>query len=157
MAERTDADPPIEVFYSYAHADEPLRNRVQQALVMLKRQGLIQEWHDREIMAGTAWKGQIDEHLKPADVILLLVNPDFLASDYCYDVETSRALERHAAGEARVISIILSPCDWKASPLADLQALPHDARPVTNWTERDEAFLNVSQGIRAAIESLRHP
>ena len=79
---------------------------------------------------------------------------DFLASDYCYDVEVKRAMERHDAGEARVIPVILRPVDWKGAPFGKLQALPRDARPVTEWPNRDQAFLDIAQGIRAAAEEL---
>ena len=93
----------IEVFYSYAHEDEELVKELQKHLSILKRQGVIREWYDREITAGTDWKGQLDQHLNAAGVILLLVSADFLASDYYYDVEMTRALERHDQGEARGI------------------------------------------------------
>ncbi len=121
---------------------------------MLKRQDVIAEWHDRKIGAGTEWKGQIDEHLNSARVILLLVSADFIHSNYCYDVEVKRAIERHKAGEARVIPIILKPCDWQHPPLNDLQALPKDAKPVTKWRNQDEAFADVARGIRAAVAEL---
>ena len=81
----------IEVFYSYAHEDEELVKELRKHLSILKRQGVIREWYDREITAGTDWKGQLDQHLNSAGVILLLVSADFLASDYCYDVEMTRA------------------------------------------------------------------
>lgn len=148
----------VELFYSYAHEDEKLREQLEKHLVILKRQGVIQDWHDRKIGAGTEWKGQIDAHLNSAGVILLLISADFLASDYCYDIELKRAMQRHEAGEARVIPVILRPVDWQGAPFGKLQALPKDAKPVTSWTKRDEAFANVAQGIRAAVEELvGHP
>jgi hypothetical protein len=145
----------VELFYSYSHKDERLRERLQTHLSLLKRQGILAEWHDRKIAAGSEWAGQIDEHLNTARVILLLISPDFLASDYCYDLEMTRALERHDAGEARVIPIILRPVDWQGAPFARLQALPKDARPVTQWPSQDAAFTNVAAGIRAVVETLR--
>ena len=99
--------PPIEVFISYSHKDEALREKLGTHLSLLKRQGVIDEWHDRRIGAGQEWAGAIDEHLNSAAVILLLVSADFVASDYCYDLEMTRALERHDAGDARVIPVIL--------------------------------------------------
>lgn len=145
---------PVELFYSYSHNDEKQRARLEKHLSMLQRQGVIAGWHDRKIGAGTEWKGQIDKHLNSARVILLLVSADFLHSNYCYDVEMQRAIERHKAGEARVIPIILKPCDWQHPPLNDLQALPKDAKPVTKWKDRDEAFTDVARGIRAAVAEL---
>ena len=109
---------------------------------------------DRKIGAGKEWENEIDKHLNAADIILLLISSDFLASDYCYDVEVQTAMKRHDAGEARVIPIILRPVDWSGAPFSRLQALPKDAKPVTDWPNRDQAFLNVAQGIRAAVEEL---
>ena len=145
----------IEVFYSYAHEDEVLVKELRKHLSILKRQGVIREWYDREITAGTEWKGQIDQHLNSAGVVLLLVSADFLASDYCYDVEMTRALERHDQGEARVIPVLLRKVDgWQSAPFARLQALPIDLRPVTTWPNRDEAFADVARGIRQAVSQL---
>ena len=125
--------PDIEVFYSYSHRDDELREELERHLSILKRQGIITDWHDRRIGAGTEWKGQIDIHLNTARVVLLLISSDFLASDYCYDIEMRRAMERHESGEARVIPIILRPAIWKGAPFEKLQALPKDAKPVTSW------------------------
>ena len=97
----------VRVFYSYSHKDEVLRDALATHLSLLRKQGLIEGWHDREISAGREWEGQIDENLKSAHVILLLVSADFIASDYCYDLEMKHAIARHTKGTARVIPIIL--------------------------------------------------
>jgi hypothetical protein len=147
-------DTSLELFFSYSHKDEKYRDRLETHLALLKRDGWIAGWHDRKISAGNEWKGQIDQHLNSARIILLLVSPDFLASDYCYDVEMKRAMARHEAGEARVIPVILKTCDWQKAPFAKLQALPKDARPITKWKPHDEAFANIAQGIRAAVREM---
>ena len=148
---------PIEVFFSYSHKDEELRDELEKHLSILKRQGVITGWHDRRIGAGREWEGEIDTHLDTAHVILLLISADFLASDYCYDKEMKRAMERHEAGEARVIPVILRPVVWRGAPFGKLQALPKDALPVTEWPNRDKAFENVAQGIQAAVGELTSP
>lgn len=145
---------PITVFYSYAHEDEKLRDELAKHLSLLKREGIIKEWHDRRIVPGDEWKHHIDHYLEAAELILLLVSPDFIASDYCYDIEMQRALERHEEGAARVVPIILRPVDWSSAPFAALQALPTNGRAVTDWPNRDKAFLDVAQGIRRAVEAL---
>jgi tetratricopeptide (TPR) repeat protein len=144
----------VEVFYSYSHKDEELRDQLENHLSMLKREGVIRGWHDRRISAGQEWEGQIDSHLNSADIILLLVSSDLLSSDYCYDVEVKRAMERHHAKEARVIPIILRSCDWKRAPFGKLQALPKDATPVKKWKDTDDAFLNIAEGLRKAAEEI---
>jgi len=146
----------VEVFFSYSHRDQDLRAQLETHLSLLKHQGIISSWHDRKIIAGTEWAREIDEHLNTAQIILLLISADFLASSYCYDIEVMRAMERHNAGEARVIPIILRHCDWNLAPFGKLQALPTDGKPVDsrNWYNKDEAFHNIAQGIRKAVEDL---
>src|SRR5262245_14882000 len=103
---------PVTLFYSYSHRDEKLRDALAKHLMLLKRQGLLKEWYDRQIDAGDEWKDEIEANLNSADIILLLVSVDFIASEFCWGKELTRALERHNAGEARVIPVILRPVDW---------------------------------------------
>lgn len=138
------------VFFSYSHADEDLRDQLEKQLSMLKRQGVIETWHDRRIGAGEDIHRSIDERINSDDIILLLVSPDFLASDYCYDIEMTRAMERYEMGEAVVIPVILRACDWHHAPFGKLKAVPRDGKPVTSWPDRDEAFLQVAKAIREA-------
>ena len=145
------------LFFSYSHKDEALRDRLEVHLATLKRQGAISTWHDRRITAGDVLGQRIDENLESADIVLLLVSPAFLASDYCHEVEMQRALARHEEGTARVIPVILRPCDWQHSPFAHLLAAPTDGKPITKWANEDEAFLDVVQKIRAALPPSQRP
>ena len=149
------SEKPVTVFYSYSHEDEALRDELAKHLRLLEREGFIKEWHDRRITLGDEWKNQIDHYLETAELILLLISPDFINSDYCYDIEMRRAIERHKEGTARVVPIILRPVDWTKAPFASLQALPTGGKPITEWPNRDRAFLDVVQGIRRAVEALR--
>ncbi len=144
-----------DLFISFAHEDEPLRAQLDKHLALLKRRGEIRVWHYREIAAGEDWRGQVDDRLDAADLILLLVSPSFLDSDYCFDVETTRAVERHSQKAALVIPVIVRPCDWGSAPFAKLQTLPKDGKPVTMWRNSDEAWLNVTRGLKEVITSLR--
>jgi hypothetical protein len=150
-----DAPSAIKLFCSYSHRDEPLRDELAKHLKPIERQGLVRTWHDREISSGDLWKEAIDRNLQEADVILLLISADFLASDYCFDIEMKNALERHAMGEALVIPVILRPVDWRATPFGKLQALPKDGKPVTTFENLDSALEQVAQGIRIAVEGLQ--
>jgi TIR domain len=143
-----------KVFFSYSHKDEALRDQLEVQLAMLKREGLVESWHDRRMIAGDRLDWEIDRNLNEADIILLLVSPDFLASDYCYKIEKARALERQQVGEARVISVILRPCDWEHTDLPQFLVTPKDGKPVTQWPDRDEAFLDIVRSIRRAIEDI---
>jgi hypothetical protein len=145
---------PIEVFFSYSHEDEKLKNDLLNHLSVLRRQNVISAWHDRKIGAGGEWAREIDSHLGSARIILLLVSANFLASDYCYDIEMKAAMERHELGEACVIPVILRPADWSRAVFAKLKALPRDGKPVTTWSNLDEAFADVARGIRVEVEVL---
>ncbi|MCC6585447.1 MAG: TIR domain-containing protein [Bryobacterales bacterium] len=149
--------PRLRIFVSYSHADDAWREAVVIWLAQLKNEGLIDLWHDRRITGGQEWAGQIDDNLDNAEIILLLVTPNFLASAYCNDIEMTRALERHAKGEARVIPIILTPADWKTSRFAKLQVFPKDGKPVVDWPTKDHGLANAIEGLRNVINELRRP
>jgi TIR domain len=138
----------VEVFFSYAHVDEVWRIELEKHLSVLQRKGLLAAWHDRNISAGMEWAREIDTHLQTSQIILLLISADFLASDYCWGVELQEAMRRHLTGTACVIPILIRPVDWKEAPFSQLQALPRDNRAITSWTNRDEAFTQVAEGIR---------
>jgi internalin A len=144
----TDRRTGKSLFYSYSHKDEGLRDELDTHLKLLQRQGVISIWHDRKILAGEEWKDSINSNLDNADIILLLISADFVASDYCYEKEMKRAMERQESEQARVIPVILRACDWNSAPFGKLQALPKDAKPVTRWPDRDEAWNDVALGIR---------
>lgn len=142
------------LFFSYCHVDEELRDRLEKQFATLKRQGIIDTWHDRRIGAGVEIEKAIDARINTDDIILLLVSPDFINSDYCYDKEMARALERHDRGEAIVIPVILRPCDWHPTPFGKLNAVPRDGKPITRWPDMDEAMLQVALAVREAASRL---
>lgn len=146
---------PISIFYSYSHKDESLKEQLETHLSLLRRRGYINTWHDRCTSPGKEWEAIIDSHLDDADIILLLVSPDFMASDYCYGKELTRAMERHERKEYSVIPVILRPVDWGEAPFARLQALPKDGKPVTAWSNQDEAWLDVERAIKKAIADIQ--
>src|SRR5437660_962693 len=152
---REESAQAVKVFYSYAREDEILREDLEKHLFPLTRQKLITTWADTVINAGQNWEEEIKRNLETADIILLLVSANFMASDFCYGFEMQRALQRHQAREARVIPIILRPCPWKGAPFSHLQVLPKGGRPVTAWANRDEALLDIVQSISRIIQELK--
>lgn len=144
----------LKIFYSYSHKDEAYRLSLESHLSILSRKKIISGWSDRDITAGQEWKREIDENIKSADIIILLVSSDFIASDYCFDIEMEVAMQRHEKLESIVIPVILRPTDWSDTPFGRLQALPKDAKPVSKWESEDEAWLNVVEGLRARIEEI---
>lgn len=144
-------DTSLRLFWSYAHEDRVLLEEIKKHFSVLERSGLIAGWDDRMITAGSEWEGRILDALERADVILLLISADFLASDYCWDVEMRRALIRHSAEEALVVPIILRPCDWAEAPFSRLQCLPSDGKPIVSWSPQDSGYLDVTEGLRKAL------
>jgi hypothetical protein len=151
MATATVSPDSIQLFYSYSHVDEPLCKELQKHLIGLKRSGLIQDWYDRKIEPGSKWAEEIQKALERSSLILLLVSPDFLASEYIFSVELPFALERHQAGRAVVIPVLLRPVEWRDLPFAKLQVLPTYAKPVTLWPNQDEAFSDVAGNLRELL------
>lgn len=146
---------PLEVFYSYSHEDEEYRKKLGKHLAVLRRAGLITDWHDRDIDAGTAWQEEIDRHLLSADIVLLLVSASFIASDYCWGDEMTKALTRHKENKARVIPIVLHPCGWLRTPLQALQGVPRDNKAISLWANEHAAFDHVVCEIAKVVDDLR--
>ena len=147
----------LTLFYCYARKDKALRDEIDVHLASLHRSGLVTSWHDAMIVPGMDWEHEIDTQLDAASIILLLVSPDFLHSDYCYGREMQRAIDRHNRGESHVIPILLRPVDWENTPLSTLQMLPTDATPVTQWINRDAAFADIARNIRRVVNAIIAP
>lgn len=146
---------PLKVSCCYDHADKQFLSKLLTHMKLLERQELITLWKDTDISAGTNWREQIKAALNTAQIILLLVSPDFIASDFCYENEMTLAMERHKRKEAHVIPIILRPSEWQKEPLlSSLEVLPADGLPITRWSDEDDALLNIVVGIRKVVEEL---
>lgn len=143
----------MKAFISYSHQDSKYVQNLKKHLAQVQRQGLIDTWYDREILAGSDFGSDIQKELDSAGLFLAIVSPDFISSDYCYEVEMAWALERHKAGEMRVVPIIVEPCEWKMTPLRDLKALPKDGKSVSEWSNANSAYLDVVTELRRALES----
>jgi len=141
-------------FVSYCHSDEQYRAELNKHLSLLRRQGLVDIWADHRIPPGGEIEAHISAELDAADLIILLVSSDFMNSDYCYGIEMQRAMERHQAGSAIVVPIIVRPCDWTSSQFGVLKALPKDGKPLIKWPTLDDAFLDVVQSLRQLITEL---
>lgn len=144
----------LNVFLSYAHADEAMKTELDRNLVMLKRSEKINVWQDRMIQAGTEWDAVISTELANADIILLLISVDFNNSQYIWDKELKVAMDRHEKNEARVIPVILRTCEWSEMPYAKLQALPTNATPISSFADKDVAYTEVARSIRMLVDHL---
>ncbi|EAQ6496721.1 toll/interleukin-1 receptor domain-containing protein [Salmonella enterica] len=140
--------------FSYSHADEALRNELEKHLSPLKRTGKITTWHDRRIVPGQEFERQIDHYFSQADIILLLISSDFIASDYCYQVEMKNALERHNRGEAVVIPVILRDCAWHQLEFGSIMAATIDGKPITKFASHDEGYVQVVKAVSRAVAQM---
>ncbi len=138
----------LKLFISYSHADESLKNDLLKHFSPLKRLKLIESWHDRKINAGGDFSGEIFAELEKADIAVFLLSAEFIDSFYCYEVELERALELQAENKLTLIPIILRACLWQYTPLSKLLALPKDGKAITAWHDKDEAMVDVAEGIR---------
>jgi hypothetical protein len=143
--------PPLEIFFSYARADRYFLELLKKHLSGLFRAGLITVWDDSEIKPGTQWAPQLAAHIGSADIILMLVSPDYLASEFLDKHEMKPILQRHDAQEVLVIPVFLRPVALENTPLARLQGLPLGDFPVTKWANKDEAFRYIARGIERAV------
>ena len=142
---------PKRIFLSYAHEDEKMKEKLEKHCSTLRRVKGTILWNDRDIKASEEWAKHIDENLKKADIVLLLISDDFMASDYCYSVEMAKAMELRKEGKIKVVPIILRPVDLSGTPFMKLQALPKDAKPVSMWPNEDLAWLNIVQGLKELL------
>lgn len=146
----------VKVFYSYSHKDEYLKDCFEAHMSGLRRKGYVEEWHDRKILPGQFWEESINSNIASADLVLFLVSSDFMASNYCYNVEVIKAVERHNNGLCTVVPIIIRECDWEGAPFESIQGLPTDMKPVISrhWHDQDEAFTNVVRGLKSIIRKI---
>ncbi len=141
----------MKAFISYSHQDEGYLNLLHRHLAQLRRDNLIQDWTDKRILAGAKFDSQITSSLEDSQLFLGLISPDYLSSNYCYEKEFQTAREKQEQGVMIIVPIIVEPCDWKSTPFSDYKALPKDGKPVSEWSNKNNAMLDVIQNIRRLI------
>lgn len=141
----------MKVFISYSHKDSTVVERLKTHLAPLKREGLIDAWYDRDITAGSSLDDEIRRQLDASDLVLLIISPDFIASDYCFDIELRTAREKSARDELKIVPVIAEPCDWHGT-LGDIKAVPKDGKAISDWVSQNTALLDVVQELRRIIE-----
>jgi len=146
--------PEVRIFVSYSHRDTDARARLETHLAPLKREN-VATWFDGDMNAGEKLDTGISKAMRDAHIFVGLLSPDYLASNYCWKIEYRRAMNRRARGTLQVVAVVLRPCDWKSTPAAGFKLLPEDGKEVTRWRSADDAFLNVAQGIRRVVASVR--
>jgi hypothetical protein len=138
------------VYISYAHEDAAFRDSLITHLEVLRAAGAIATWHDGRLAPGEDWQATIDRELRAADIVVLLISANFLASKSCQELELAPALNRWRQRQVLIIPVIVRACDWEASAIASLQVLPAQAKPIATWPHPDDAWLEVTRKIRVA-------
>jgi len=141
---------PVQAFVSYSHCDAEYLKELRSALATLVRLNKLQIWDDREIEAGGEWEKVIFDNMERADIVLCLISPDFINSDFCYKKEFETALEAHKKGEKTVVPIRLRKTDWEGLPLEKIQGAP-TSEWITSSKNKDEAWTQVSEQLRPAL------
>lgn len=137
----------LKLFISYSHKDDEYRKTLEKTLSILKREKILLTWSDRKLLPGDDWINKISEEIKTCDIFIPLLSQDFIASDYCYDVEMKMALSLHDKGSLLIVPIVIRPCAWKNSTFSNFQLLPSAGLPVTKWENIDDAWVNVYDGL----------
>lgn len=151
----TASSAPVNIFISYSYRDEVHKEHLLIGLDQYIKEDIVRIWEDRQLSAGQNWAEEVFKSMRHSDIILLLVSPDFLASDFVYNNELHTAMEMHRRGLTKVIPILLKPCDYSTFPFADLQFLPKNAKPVTSWSNQDDAWKEVIQSIRSKVAQIK--
>jgi nucleoside phosphorylase len=146
---------PIQLFYSYCQRDEKMREQLEIQLGLLRHQHFLESWRYRRIDTDQVPADEVDDHIDSAQIMLLLVSSDFLASGYSFGLEVRRMLQRHESGEARVIPIILRPTLWQTAPFGQFLALPPDGKPVTSWPDTTKVWADIAQALRFVCKDLQ--
>lgn len=141
---------PSRIFISHAVADSSHCQLLERHLASLCREHLITLWHHRMVHPGEDARAAIRRQMEASDVVLLLVTPDFVASDECNE-QAAQAMVRHRLGAARVVPILVRPVDWRGAPFAALSQLPPDGRAITRHPDHDEAWEQVARELRSMV------
>lgn len=144
----------IKVFCSYSDEDRPFQERLEKHLKSLERIGSVLVWDKHKITAGQERRREIDNQIKAARIILLLISSNFISSDDCYAGDFVKALERYQDGKIRVIPILLKPCTWDELAFSPFQVLPRNRVPVSLWKSRDLAFTEIVEEIKTVVQEL---
>ena len=142
----------MKAFISYSHHDEHYLERLKIHLTPMRREKRITDWADKDIYAGSDLDSSISDELENSDLFIALISPDYLASNYCYEKEFDKAMAMQEAGRLTIVPVILQPCEWKITPFGKMKALPKDGKAVSEWTNENNAYLDISNEMRRLLD-----
>ena len=128
---------------------------MEKSLAVLRHEGLLSEFSDSNIIPGQEISAKLREKMNQADIFCFLISKNFLDSQECRN-EWEYAVAQSKIRKVTLLPIILNHCDWKNFiDMKDYMALPIDANPVANFDNPDEAWLEICNGIRRAIDQIK--
>lgn len=154
-ASRSDRPMTVKVFISSSHKDDAERARLKTHLAPLGRRKGLDVWWDGDMLAGADINDEVRLALRRAKIFIALVSPAYLEPDYCFNKEYRRAMRRAARKTMHVVVAVMKPCHWTQTTMRRHKALPHDAKPVVQWTNRDQACVDIVAGITKVIAAVR--
>lgn len=145
-----------KVFISYSHKDARWLERLRVHLKPLERLGAIKSWDDTIIKPGAKWREEILRGLESARVAILLISPDFLASDFINNNELPPLLASAKSHGVVILPVIVSPCRFaETKSLSQFQAVNSPSQPLSMLTraKQEAIFVEVSKAVENAVES----
>lgn len=143
---------PVNIFISYTHNDEIYKDRLITHLASLKKSGLVNVWHDRKLLPGGIVRREIGEQLEDSDIMIALISPDYIDSDYCYDDELLEAIQRHKEKTIRLVYVMIKPVECELLGIKEYVLLPKDGKPVSKWKNKDDAYVDIVRGLKALTQ-----
>lgn len=143
-----------KVFILNDPADNSFLEDLDKQLAGMARRGKISKWNANQIVAGSSISGTLDRELQEAQIIVLLVSADYLASDRCYDIQ-----EKAINLGKRILPVIIRHCLYEDDDYINEHAkLPQQnglLTPVAAWQDQDSAMAQIAGHIRAVAKDLQ--
>lgn len=143
----------LKIFTSYSHADAEIVGRLNTHFAVLRQRQDVKYWTDKEIPIGEYWENAILQEIESADIILLMISAAFFDSKFCF-TEMQIAMRRAAEGSARVVPILLKPCAWQATPLANIQGLPEGMKPISQEADQESLLAQITMKLAHLIDDI---
>jgi hypothetical protein len=145
------------VFVYYSRRDSSFYEELITHLNLLERKGVINIWHEGRIRAGDDWAKIINSQIAEADILILLVSPDLLSSEFFWSQEFKQVQDAKQNKKGSIVPIVVRPCDWEDAPIASLQVLPAGGQSISEADDPDRIWIEVSNHITRLATNWRAP
>jgi hypothetical protein len=149
--------PTTQIFISYSHVDKTFCDELETNLKPYLSAGSITSWSDRQIAPGSQWFPEIESALANSKIAVLLVSPDFLASDFIHEHELGSLLKKAEEGGIKILWVPVRDSAYRVTPLKNYQAVYDPSNPLARMTpaDRDSAWVTVCEKVEKAVSELK--